>query len=195
MDSILKDYTKYKWFFTSSEKLVVGGKSAEQNDELIRKIKSYPHDSVVMHTHAPGSPFSFIVSPPEEVSKKDLEETAVFTGCFSRAWKLGKKKAIIDIFRAAQLYKNKDMKLGTWGVHGKIQKTTVDLKLVLAKQKNSLRALPEAVLKNKKDILLVVYPGKVDKSQMLSKIMTQLNNKFNQEEVLTALPAGGVAIA
>src|SRR3989344_4144116 len=149
MKSITEDYQQYKWFYTLSGKLVVGGKSAEQNDQLIKRMKAESHDFVVMHTNAPGSPFSFIVAKPEEVSKADLEETSIFTGCFSRAWKLGKKKAIVDIFRAAQLHKSPAMKPGTWSVNGKVQKTTVELKLALTKQKKTLRAVPEISVKEK----------------------------------------------
>ena len=31
-----KDYKKYRWFFTSSDNLVIGGKSAEQNEEIMK---------------------------------------------------------------------------------------------------------------------------------------------------------------
>lgn len=34
-----QDYLKYRWFFNSSGKLVVGGKNAAQNDELLSRIK------------------------------------------------------------------------------------------------------------------------------------------------------------
>lgn len=187
-----KDYQKYKWFFTSSAKLVVGGKSAKQNDELLKKIKSFDHEVIVMHTSAPGSPFTIILDKPENVSKKDLEEMAIFTGCFSREWKAGKKKAVVDIFRASQLYKNSSMKEGTWGLNGKIQKTTVELKLTLTKQKETLRAVPLITIKTKH--FLIICPGKIDKVEMLAKLQLELNEDFSAEEVLAAIPAGGIQI-
>lgn len=99
-------YKKYRWFVTSSNRLVLGGKNAEQNEELIRMCmqgKHFDYDSrmsldewtlkkkkyIIMHTRTPGSPFSIILD--ENPSKEDLEETAIFTGCFSREWKDGKK--------------------------------------------------------------------------------------------------------
>ena len=77
-------YKKYRWFFTSAGKLVIGGKSAEQNDELLLGIKNFEEELIVMHTAEPGSPFSVIMSEIKKISKKDLEECAIFTGCFSR---------------------------------------------------------------------------------------------------------------
>ena len=118
----MKDYKKYKWFYTSSDKLVVGGKSAKQNDELLRKIKRMKGNLYIMHTSHPGSPFSAIISDPKTVKKTDLEECAIFTGAFSRAWKKGMKKTNIHIFRKNQISKEKNMKEGMWRVTGNIKK-------------------------------------------------------------------------
>src|SRR3989344_5909100 len=107
------DYKKYKWFFTSSGKLVVGGKSSLQNDELLKKVKSFRKDFLVMHTSSPGSPFCIILEDIEKLTFQDKAETSIFTGCFSRAWKLMKKTAGIDIFYLSQLYKTSEMKQGT----------------------------------------------------------------------------------
>ena len=35
METKDKSYEKYKWFVTSSGKLVMGGKNAEQNEEIM----------------------------------------------------------------------------------------------------------------------------------------------------------------
>ena len=137
-----RDYKKYRWFYTSSGKLVVGGKSSSQNDELIKKLKAAKRNFIVMHTSSPGSPFSVILS--DDIDIKDKKECAVFTACFSRAWKQRKKRAKVDIFTFSQLYKLKEMKTGTWGVKGKVQRVIVGLSLVLTKQNSSLRAVPES---------------------------------------------------
>ena len=49
IDNVIDNYQKYKWFFTSSGKLVVGGKSSEQNDELLRKLNASNKDFIVMN--------------------------------------------------------------------------------------------------------------------------------------------------
>lgn len=187
------NYRKYKWFYTSSGKLVVGGKSAEQNDELLLKIKKTEKEYVVMHTSSPGSPFCVIISDVKKVSEGDLEECAVFTGCFSRAWKQDKKKSIVDVFKASQLEKGKGMKTGTWSVRGKIQRVNVELKLALVKQKRVLRGVPLKTAGDNK-IFMTVCPGKTDKSKMIDKIEEKIGKKIDKNELLSALPAGGVRI-
>ena len=131
INELSENYKRYKWFFTSSNKLVIGGKSAEQNDSLISLLKSQEKDFIVMHTSSPGSPFSVIVSYIENVIKSDIKECAVFTACFSQSWKKGKKKESVDIFRLSQLTKKHGMKTGLWLVLGEIERVSVDLSLVL----------------------------------------------------------------
>lgn len=191
----MENYRKYRWFYTSSGKLVIGGKSSTQNDELLSKLKRMKEERIIMHTHSPGSPFSVIISPISEVTETDIQETAIFTGCFSRKWREQAKKAQVDIFQLSSVYKLKSMKPGTWGVKGKVKQLTVGLELVLTIQENLLRAVPEISVKNKKNILLKIRPGKIDKKEMLLKFQIVLEKHFSQDELLSALPSGGVSIA
>lgn len=189
-----EEYKKYRWFYTSSGKLVVGGKNAEQNDDILTRMKKISKDYWVMHTSFPGSPFSIIICDPKKVSRSDLKETAIFTGCFSREWRAKKQKAKIDIFKLSQVHKNSKMKEGTWGVLGSVSHEEVSLKLILTRQKGVLRAVPESTVKNKKDVILRLCPGNVDKSDFITKLDVELGPKFRDEELLSALPAGGVGI-
>lgn len=190
----LLDYTKYRWFFTASGKLVVGGKSAIQNDELLKKLKATKKDYLAMHTSTPGSPFAIILASKEKLKKSDIEEAAIFTGCFSREWRSRKQKASIHIFTLNQLSKPLKAKTGLWKVKGKIENRSVDLELGLLKQEGVLRAVPLITAKNSK-IFIKIRPGKLDKTEMVSKLQVETKEQLNQEELLSALPAGGVAIS
>ncbi|MEI6849473.1 MAG: NFACT RNA binding domain-containing protein [archaeon] len=189
-----ENYQKYKWFYTSSEKLVIGGKSAVQNDELLKLVKSMKKEYLVIHTSSPGSPFSLILADIKKVSKKDIEEASIFTACFSQCWKSMARKPSVDIFRSSQLYKGKDMKPGTWGVIGDVEEKPVIMSLALTRQQSVLRCVPEQSIKNKKDILVRFKPGKISKEEMVAKLATELGEHFSQSELLNALPAGGFSI-
>lgn len=187
----MENYFNYRWFVTSSDKMVVGGKSAEQNDELLTKLKSRSKDFIVMHTSSPGSPFSVILADKKNVSPEDLEQTALFTACFSRAWKERKKSSVVDIFSLSQLSKSPALKSGTWQVVGKIQRKSVSLKLVLTKQKSKLRAVPQSAAKK---FFCKIRPGKNDKTQMLGALQAKIPEIFSEQDFLSALPSGGVQI-
>lgn len=182
------DYKKYKWFFTKSGKLVAGGKSAESNDSLLSELKKMRKDLIVMHTKAPGSPFCAIIAPINAVSKEDLHECAVFTGCFSRAWKEGKSSASVHMFKLSQLSKENDMKDGTWSVSGRVKDFNVKLELAITRQNNIVRAVPKQSVSDE-EIIATAIPGKIDKTKVKTDSL-----KVNKEELISALPAGGVKL-
>src|SRR3989344_1162896 len=189
--SLIDNYKKYKWFYTNSGKLVVGGKNAVQNEEMLHLTKKEKKDFIVMHTSSPGSPFSIILDNIKKISKNDLEETAVFTACFYQAWKSGKKTADVDIFRSSQLNKPGKAKVGTWQVLGEVETVTVPLELVLTRQEGVLRAVPEKTVKKG---ILKILPGKLRKDEIITKIQLSVKESLSQEELFSALPAGGIRI-
>ncbi|MBR9705418.1 DUF814 domain-containing protein [Candidatus Pacearchaeota archaeon] len=181
-----KDYRNYRWFFTSDNTLVVGGKSDEQNEAALKHF-SRP-EYTVMHTTKPGSPFMIIQN--ERPSKKDMEETAIFTGCFSQAWKKGNKKIDIDVFKGDQIYKIKSMKTGTFGVKGKKEVMHIKPELVLIIQKRKLRAVPT---NGHEKVLVKIKQGKMKKEEATDKIAKIMRDKFNlpmhKEEIMQAIPS------
>ena len=183
-------YHKYRWFFTKSGKLVYGGKSAEQNEEVVRDLIKSKKNRIIMHTKIPGSPFAVIDDYVGSVTLKDMDEAAIWTACFSRAWRNGLKKTTIDIFLSEQLVKKSGMSAGTFGVIGKIDRVTVELKLALCKQKDILRAAPLESCNGKK--LAVIFPGNIEKEEFAKQISDKL--KIDKEEVLNALQTGGFGV-
>jgi len=180
-------YERYRWFITSTGAIVIGGKSAEQNEEVISKetLKT----EIVMHTKMPGSPFSVIKADANQLNARDLEETAIFTACFSRAWRENKKTAKIDIFKSTQIFKDKHDKKGTFRVAGKVQSKTVRLKLGLIIQQNKLRAVPANIGKP----FVIIEPGNIEKNKFAEMLAIKLGVSgldFRKEEILNALPAG-----
>ncbi|MDO8468089.1 MAG: NFACT RNA binding domain-containing protein [Nanoarchaeota archaeon] len=180
-------YKKYRWFFTKSGKLVYGGKSAEQNEEIISNLLKEKKNYILMHTRTPGSPFSVIVSEPIKVSEEDLNEVATWTGCFSRAWRSGNKKADIDIFLTEQVYKKNGMKGGTFGVKGIIDRKIADLRLYVVKQNGVVRAVPKESI-GKEKIYSHIVPGSIEKERFAGYLSEKI--KVGKEEVLNALPTG-----
>lgn len=186
-----RDYTNYRWFFTSEGKLVVGGKSDEQNEMVLKYFRKPNY--IVMHTSAPGS--SFMIIQDNEPSKKDLEECAVFCACFSKEWKSGKKVIDIDVFRGIDIYKTKEMKIGTFGVKSK-KKMKARPELMIIIQKGKIRAVPN--VKRKEESLAVIKQGKMSKEESAEKIAKKIKEKFfmpvSKEEVMRAIPSGNMSV-
>ena len=187
-----KKHENHKWFYTSEGTLVVGGKSDEDNETVLRTFLKPNY--TVMHTSAPGSPFMIIQS--DDPSKKDLNEAAVFTGCFSQQWKkVGNKKIDIDIFKGNQIYKKKDMKIGTFGVKDKKEQMKVKPELVLVMQNGKYRSVPK---NGQEQILAKIKPGKLSKEQASEKIAKMIRDNFHlpvsKDEIMGAIPSGNIDV-
>ncbi len=116
----MANFRKYK---TESGLCILGGKNAENNDELVNLAK--PKD-VLLHTDAPGSPF---VNAGENPLKNDLKEAAIFCAKYSQNWREIKGNIVVNKFLRSDMNKEVKMKTGTWGVkkQEKIRVKAVDI--------------------------------------------------------------------
>ncbi len=135
----MKNKIKFRKFKTSSGKKVLSGKDKESNEELMKKLMG--KNLLSLHTEKPGSPFSVIKERPEKVTEKDLKETAIFTAKFSQDWKKNKSDVVVNIFNCRNVYKNENMKTGTFSVKKKkkVEVRKKDLKKVEEKINNQIK--------------------------------------------------------
>jgi predicted ribosome quality control (RQC) complex YloA/Tae2 family protein len=78
-------YEKFRWFQSSDDLLVIGGKDATTNEILIKKHME-PHD-IVFHADITGAPFVIIKTEGKQPSEQSLKEAAQLAASYSRAWK------------------------------------------------------------------------------------------------------------
>ncbi|MEK6913767.1 MAG: NFACT RNA binding domain-containing protein [Nanoarchaeota archaeon] len=103
---------KFRKFMLRSGTEIHLGKDAESNDELMKKFRG--KENIIIHTVAAGSPFCVIdnLNP----SSQDILASGIYCARFSKDWKNNKKDVRISIFTGKDVYKEKDMEVGTWGV-------------------------------------------------------------------------------
>jgi len=100
----------FRKFTNDNCTLILGGKNEETNEALIKQVED---EEEVFHTDAPGSPFVNIKGEPK---KGDLKQAAIFCAAFSKDWKKNKNDVEIHRFKGKEIYKDKRMKTGTFGV-------------------------------------------------------------------------------
>jgi len=88
-------YERFRWFHTSTGYLVIGGRNADQNEELVKKYMGN-HDRF-FHTQAHGGPVTLLkaAGPSESADPVDwdeqtLREAAQFAVSYSSDWKDGR---------------------------------------------------------------------------------------------------------
>ncbi|OTE99359.1 ribosome rescue protein RqcH, partial [Halorubrum sp. SD612] len=88
-------FERFRWFHTSTGYLVIGGRNADQNEELVKKYMS-KHDRF-FHTQAHGGPVTILKASgpsesadPVDFSEETLREAAQFAVSYSSDWKDGR---------------------------------------------------------------------------------------------------------
>ena len=88
-------YDRFRWFRTSNDFLVIGGRNADQNEELVKKYLD--RGDKFFHAQAHGGPVTVLkATGPSESSRdvdipdQDKREAATFAVAYSSVWKDGK---------------------------------------------------------------------------------------------------------
>ncbi len=100
-----KWYEKFRWFISSDDFLVIGGRDASSNEVVFKKYVD--ENDLVFHTIFPGSPLTVIKNPDNiEIPDKTIKEAADFVASYSRAWKENWGVADVYFVRPAQVSKS-----------------------------------------------------------------------------------------
>jgi hypothetical protein len=101
----------------------------------------------------------------------------------------------IDIFKGEQVYKTKEMKIGTFGVKSGKKTMKVRPELVLVIQNGKLRAVPKTT---KLEVLALIKQGNSSKEEAAIIISKLIKNKYHfpisKEEILGAIPSDKLSV-
>ncbi len=130
-------YENFRWFISSDNFLIVGGKDAKSNEQLIRKHMK--DGDLVFHTDITGSPFVLIKNPNHKsIPEKTIEETAQFCASYSKAWKIGMTIADVYYVEPNQVKKEGGLPTGSFMIYGKrnwVRRITLELAIGIADDK------------------------------------------------------------
>lgn len=193
-----KWFERFRWFYTSDGFLVVGGKDAHSNEELV-KHHMKPVDKY-FHAEVFGAPHCFIQTEGKEVPEQSMKETAQFAITFSKAWEEGRALADAYSVRPDQVSKtpNPGESLGTGafvirGERDWFKKTPLSLVLGFSRQEKKLMAAPLSAAKKNCSFFIELRQGSVtkdDAAKMLKRLFDEKGFVFPLESFVSALPAG-----
>jgi len=122
---MLKDrQTKFRQLITEKGTLILAGKDAENNEELVKQIES---NEEVFHTALPGSPFVNIKTGNKKPLPGDVKTATLFCASKSQDWRDNKKDVVIHKFKGKDIYQIKGSKTGSFCVK-KLKKIIVKKK-------------------------------------------------------------------
>lgn len=101
---------KFREIRTPEGKVILAGRDALSNEKLINQAKL---EEFLFHTASPGSPF---VNIKGDATKEDIKLASIFCAVYSREWKTNRKDVEIHQFKKKDMFKDKWMETGTFGV-------------------------------------------------------------------------------
>ncbi len=186
-------YEKFRWFFSSENLLVVGGKDAITNEILIKKHLE-PGD-LIFHADLIGAPFVIVKTKSQTPSQATIFEAAQLAASHSRAWKA--KYSAIDVYWVypSQISKTPPtgeyIQKGAFVVRGKknyVRKTPLQLAIGI-----DLNVKPPAIVggpmqavRTKTTAFVQIAPGEIKSSGLAEEIRNRLKRLIAddlQEEV------------
>ena len=93
------------------------GRNSQNNDELVNSYKG--KNNIILHTAKPGSPFCIIDKINTKPTKEEIKLSAIICASKSQDWRDNKKDVLVHLFTGKEVYKEKIMKGGTWGIKKK----------------------------------------------------------------------------
>ncbi len=82
-----KWYEKYRWFFTSDGFLVIAGRDADSNEEVVKKYME--KSDIFFHAQAHGAPITVVKTEGKPITPETIAEVAQFAVSYSSVWKAG----------------------------------------------------------------------------------------------------------
>lgn len=195
-------FEKFKWFYTTNNFLVIAGRDAKNNEQLVKK--HFSENDLYFHADIHGAPHTVLLNPEKkEISEIDKEEAANFAAIHSSAWK--SQTFSVDVYSVGygQVSKTagtgESLGTGAFVIRGKrdyYKKIDLTLGIYFDNKRQKIIASPISVLKNQKEITQLL-PGSIKKSEVCKIITEKLKKKginVSVDDLMSLLPPGDCEI-
>ncbi|MDD5616578.1 MAG: ribosome rescue protein RqcH [Candidatus Methanoperedens sp.] len=185
-----KWYEQFRWFLSSDGFLVIGGRDATSNEDIVKKYLE--KRDIFFHAHVSGSPAVVIKTEGKEVPETTLMEAAQFTVSYSVIWKSGQASGDAYWVLPEQVSKTPEsgeyVAKGAFVIRGqrnyfKDVMLGAALGLILNEEKRLIGG-PLGAVKKKAQFVMEVEPGEFEQNDISKKIYRMLVEKFEDKKLI-----------
>ena len=194
----LKWYEKLRWFITSDNTLVIGGRDANTNEAVVKKYLD--NNDIYLHADIHGASSTAIKLEGKSLNDNMLKESGEFAASFSSAWSKGFTSQDVFWVYPDQVSKTPQagefLAKGSFVIRGNrnyIRSAKVKIAIgIVDYEGKRIMAGPIESLEAHCDNFVVLKPGYTKKEAIAKKIL----NKINEDDLLTlddiirVLPSG-----
>ncbi|MBS3760234.1 ribosome rescue protein RqcH [Halodesulfurarchaeum sp.] len=186
-----KWYDRFRWFRTSDGFLVLGGRNADQNEELVSKYME--HADRFFHTQAHGGPATILkTSEPSEPAKdievpeQSLEEAAQFAVTFSTVWKQGRYSGDVYMVEGDQVSKTPEsgeyLEKGGFAIRGDrtyFNDTPVGAAVgITCEPETRVVGGPPEPIENQAETAIRIEPGRYAQGDVAKRLYREFRERF-----------------
>ncbi len=184
-------FEKFRWFISSDGFLIVLGKDAKSNEELIKKYAK-PED-IVLHAEVKGGAFAVVKAridgryKPKEITPVAIKEAGQMAACYSKAWSLGLGSVQVYWVRPDQLTKaappGQYLEKGSFLVRGeKNYLKKLPLRLAIGVKDGKVLAGPVETVSKRAKYFVTIQPGRTSARELAKRIKQKLLEKCMPED-------------
>jgi predicted ribosome quality control (RQC) complex YloA/Tae2 family protein len=188
-------FERFRWFYTSKNHLVIGGRDATSNEIVVKKHTE--NNDLVFHTDMAGSPFFILKLNSDKPTDDEIHEVGIATASFSRAFKMGLASNKVLYVNPEQVTKEANsgefLAKGSFVIRGKTNYVSnIYMEVALGIVNGKLIAAPFDSLYGKTENILVVVQGDKRPSDV-AKIISAKLNYLDLDDIISKLPAGNMS--
>ena len=194
----LKWYEKLRWFLSSDNILVVGGRDANSNESIVKKYLE-PND-IYLHADIHGASSTAIKLNGAELNDNILKESGEFAASFSSAWSLGFSTQDVYWVHPDQVSKTPEsgefLAKGSFVIRGHrnyIRGARVKLAIgIVDYEGKRIMAGPIEAVEAHCENYVVLKPGFTKKEAIAKKIIGKINEDdlLTLDDIIRVLPSG-----
>lgn len=194
----LKWYEKLRWFLSSENILVVGGRDANSNESIVKKYLE-PND-IYLHADIHGASSTAIKLNGSELNDNTLKESGEFAASFSSAWSKGFTSQDVFWVHPDQVSKTPEagefLAKGSFVIRGHrnyIRGARVKLAVgIVDYEGKRIMAGPIEALEAHCENYVVLKPGFTKKEAIAKKILHKINEDdlLTLDDIIRVLPSG-----
>lgn len=178
-------FEDYRWFITSDGFLVIGGRNAKMNEEIVSKHME--SKDLFFHTQTPGAPV-VILKRGQDAPASSIVEAAEFAATYSSLWKEGKHVGEVyyvtpeQVKRAAKA--GEYLPKGSFYITGKREYVTVELNCAIGVEVDKLRVIggPKKAVKKWADYLVEIEVGDKEHNEISVEVAKKLVDMAGDEK-------------
>jgi predicted ribosome quality control (RQC) complex YloA/Tae2 family protein len=177
-------YHRFRWFVTSDGVVVLGGRDAGQNEELVKKYMA--GGDLFVHADVHGASVVIVKGKTEH-----MDEVAQFAASYSGAWRSGHFSA--DVYSALPSQVSKTPESGEFVSRGSFivrgERTyyrNVPLAVgigIMIEPTTAIIGGPPAVISRKTRTFVELKPGQFEPNDVAKKVLRVLREKFSDDEI------------